>query len=358
MSTEAATDTPAAEQPPRSASWAMDLRTTRMLRFAVGSTLAAAIAYVYEWPLFFVTPVLTIAFLTKDIPGFTPQKRNLIAYVSGAVLLGLLFTLFLQPFPMVYVPLLGLVLFNIYYLINRRGPFIFALMSLLAVIILPMMSMADEQLALGFALYFGFSACLAIVIYTIAHGLFPDPPGTPVPPDYEFQPGYSEPAAQAALKSTLAVLPLVVLFISFEFLGQLLAVVYAGILSLAAEHSAGWAMGMKLLKSTLLGGIAAIAVYWLLVAVPEMHFFLILWFVTMLIFARFIYSDHPLSKYMGSAAVAMTILVSGALGPEADFVGKIIIRVVMICLAALYVGAALAVVDRYFFRAKKENQDP
>ena len=336
----------------------MDLRTTRMLRFAAGSTAAAAIAYAYEWPLFFVAPVLTIAFLTKDFPGFSHQKWNLMAYVAGAVLLGLIFTMFLQPFPMVYVPLLGLVFFNIYYLINRRGPFIFALMSLLAVIILPMMSVANEQLAIGFALYFGFSACLAILIFSLAHGLFPDPPGVPAKPDYKFQPGYSEPAAQAALKSTLAVLPLVLLFISFEFQGALLTVVYAGILSLTAEHSAGWALGMKLLKSTLLGGIAAIAVYWLLVAVPEMHFFLILWFVTMLIFARFIYSDHPLSKYMASAAIAMTILVSGALGPDADFVGKIVIRIILICLAALYVAAALAVVDRYFFRAKKENQDP
>lgn len=335
----------------------MDLRTTRMVRFAVGSTAAAGIAYAYEWPLFFLTPVLTMVFLTKDLPGFSHQKWNLMASVAGAVLLGLIFTLFLQPFPMVYVLLLGLVFFNIYYLFNRRGPFIFALMSLLAVIILPMMSVANEQLAMGFALYFGFSACLAILIFTLAHGLFPDPPGGPAKPDYKFQPGYSEPAARAALKSTMAVLPLVLLFISFEFQGALLAVVYTGIISLTAEHSAGWAMGMKMLKSTLLGGIAAIVVYWLLVAVPEMYFFLILWFVTMLLFARVIYSDHPLSKYMGSAATAMTILVSGALGPEADFAGNIVMRIILISLAAVYVAAALAVVDRYLFRAKKEGHE-
>ena len=112
---------------------------------------------------------------------------------------------------------------------------------------------------------------------------------------------------------------------------------------------------MSMLRSTLLGGIAAIIVYWLLVAVPEMHFFLILWFTTMLIFARLMYSDHPLSKYMGSAAIAMTILVSGSLGPGADFVGKMLIRVIVICSAALYVAVALAIIDRYLPGAGRQS---
>ena len=74
----------------------------------------------------------------------------------------------------------------------------------------------------------------------------------------------------------------------------------------------------------------------------------------MLIFANYIYSDHPLSKYMRSAAIAMTILVSGSLGPGADFVGKMIIRVALICVAALYVAAALSVIDRFIIGAKKQ----
>ena len=74
----------------------------------------------------------------------------------------------------------------------------------------------------------------------------------------------------------------------------------------------------------------------------------------MLIFANYIYSDHPLSHYMGSPAIAMTILVSGSLGPGADFVGKMIVREVLICVAALYVAAALAVIDRFAFGAKKQ----
>jgi hypothetical protein len=73
----------------------------------------------------------------------------------------------------------------------------------------------------------------------------------------------------------------------------------------------------------------------------------------MLIFARFIFSDHPLSKYAGSAATAMTILVASSLGPGADFVGKVVIRALLIGAAALYVGMALAIVERYLFGVKE-----
>jgi hypothetical protein len=351
MSTDASTV--AAGRSRRFFPWTTDLRTAKIVRLTVGSTAAAVIAFVFAWPVSFVCPVLTIVFLSKNIPGITYQKWYLIAYVAGAMLLGLVFTLFLQPYPMVYVPMLGLVFFNIYYLINRRGPFIFGLICLLSVIILPLMNSASEAVAMGFALYLGFSVALALVIFIVAHVLFPDPPGSPEPPDYEFRPGYSEAAAKAALKSTLAILPLVVFFNAFEFRGALLAVVYGGILSLAAEQSAGWKTGVALLRATLIGAVAGMVIYWLLVAVPELHFFVVLWLVTMLIFARFIYSDHPLSKYAGSAATAMTILVGSSLGPGADYVGKIVTRALLIGFAGLYVGVALAIIDRYLFGVKE-----
>jgi hypothetical protein len=90
-----------------------------------------------------------------------------------------------------------------------------------------------------------------------------------------------------------------------------------------------------------------------LATVPEFHFFLVLWLVTMLIFASLIFAEYPLTKYMGSAAIAMTILVSGSIGPGADFVDKMITRVVLITLATMYVVAALTLLDRYVFGAKK-----
>ena len=348
MSTEASATV--TERSSRYFPWSTDLRTAQIVRFTVGATAAAVIAFAYAWPLSFVCPLLTIVFLSKKIPGFTHREWYPIAYVLGAMALGLTFTLFLHPYPVVFVLMLGLVFFNIYYFINRHGSFVFALICLLSVLILPMMTTAHEELAIVFALYFGFSAALAIVIFIIANVLFPDPPGSPGPTDAGFQRGYSEVAAKASLKSTLVILPLVVLFNAFELTGGLLVVIYAAILSLAAESSAGWNAGVTMFRATLMGAAATVVVYALLVAVPEMHFLTILWLVTMLIFARIIFSDHPLSKYAGSGATAMTVLVATSLGAGADYFDKIVIRAMLIALAALYVGFALAIVDRYLFR--------
>jgi hypothetical protein len=330
-------------------SQARDLRRVRILRFAVGSTAATAIAYAYEWPLFYLTPVLTIVFLSKPMPNLKRGMWKLIVYVVAAVALGLVFTLFLTPFPLVYVPLLGLAIFNVYYLLNRRGPFFLAIMSLLALLILPLTGMAYEELALAFGGYFAFGVSLAIIICIAAQTIFPDPPGTPATPRPNFQPGFVRPAAQAALKSTLTVLPLAVLFMVLELYTEILVLVYAGILSLVPQASSGWAAGKKSLLSTLLGCLAAIADYWLLVAVPEYHFFLVLWFLFMMIFAGLIFSDHPLASHMGSAATAMTVLVSGSLAADANFFDNVIVRVVLITLATIYVSVALAIIDRYLF---------
>lgn len=329
--------------------WTRDRRTAKIVRFCVGSTAAAVVAFAYEWPLSFVCPLLTIVFLSKQIPGFTHRQWYPIAYVIGAVLLGLTFTLFLHPYPMVFVSMLGLVLFHLFYYLNRAGSFVFGIVSLLSVLILPMMTAAHEQLAIVFALYFAFSAALAVVIFIVAYKLFPDPPGSPEPPPSTFASGYSAAAAKASLTSTLAVLPLVVVFNAFELSGELVALIYAVILSLQARSEAGWREGMKMLKATLIGSVATILVYGLLVAVPEMHFFMLVWLVTMLIFARVIFSDHPMSAYAGSAATAMTILIATSMGAGADYVGKIVIRIGMIMIAALYVAVALAILERYFF---------
>ena len=331
---------------------AQELRRVRILRFAAGTTLATAIAYAYEWPLYYLTPVLAITFLARPLPALGRQFMTLVLFVLVSVLLGMVFTLFLQPFPLVYIPLLALTIFNIYYLINRRGPFFLAVMCLLSVLILPMAGVLYEQLALAIGAYFAFSVGLAILICALAGEVFPDPPGTPKPPRPAFQSGYVAPAAEAAMRSTIVVLPVAVLFIALQLYSQILVLVYTAILSFVPQASAGWAGGVKSLTATLIGCAAAVLVYWLLVAVPEYHFFLVLWFLMMLLFAGLVFSERPLARYMGSAATAMTVLVSGSLGANANFIDNVVVRVALIALATVYVSVALAVVERFLFRPK------
>ena len=329
-----------------------DIRSARIIRYAVGITLAVALAYTIEWPLAFLTPILTGVILGLPLPipplkaGLSNMFRTLMAFMIGA-----LFTLFLLPYPLVYIPVLGLVLFHLYYYLNRGGSFWFVLMSLLAILILPMLGNTHEGLAFGFAMGFILSGWLTVIMVWVAHTLIPDPStGQALPAAVGFRSGYSAPAAQAALKSTIVVLPLATLFITFNLTDLLVVMVFAAIFSLTPDVAKGKQAGIDSLKSTLIGGFTAWAFYWLIVAVPELYFFLALMFLVTLSFGGMIFSGKPSAKYYGSAFAAMFVLVNSNLGADSDFTSAFLLRIAFILLATVYLVFALKVLHSYWPR--------
>ena len=168
----------------------------------------------------------------------------------------------------------------------------------------------------------------------------PRPPG--------FRPGYSRPAAQAALKSTLVIWPLASLFIVFNLTDYLLVLIFAAIFILEPELSKGREAGWKALVSTVLGGAFAWLFYWLIVAVPEYHFYIVLTLYTSLVFGMNIFSAKPTAKYYGSAMVALLILVNGSMGADADFSQLFVQRIVLIVLTILYIVFVLKALDCYW----------
>ena len=323
----------------------------RALRYALGVTGAISLAFLVEWPLYFLTPVFAAVFLSLPLPSPTPrQALRAVGHIAVAFALGLFFTIFLLPYPVIYVPLLGLVVFHIYYLANRGGPVWLVLMSLIAVLILPMLGMAHPALAVGFAFYFAMSSALAIVIWIFAHVLMPDAVRGDVPrPPAKRQRGYAQVAAGRALKSTIVLMPMAVMFLAWNLSDEILVLVFAGIFSLTPEVASGRASGIKSVISTLIGGAAAIVLYWLLVAVPEIVFFIPLMLLTMLLFGRGIFSGQPIAAYLGSAATAVLILLSSVMDADVSITDKLLLRVLLMTAATVYVVAALAVLDRFVF---------
>ncbi|MFC1823588.1 DUF2955 domain-containing protein [Thermodesulfobacteriota bacterium] len=348
---------PAVGENSRHRPWTRDLRTARIVRYAVGVTVSVAIAFGLQWPLYFLTPIFTALFLAIPLPGPTlKQAFALFGYVVVAFAIGLIFTLFLLPYPLVFIIALGLVLFHIFYMVNRGGPVMLGLMSLIAVLILSMMGSAHEALAMMFALNFAWSSALAVFFYVLAHGMFPDPPGgQPTPGHGGFQRGYSRVAATTALKSTIAALPLAVLFIAAELTGEMLIMIYAAIYSMSPELSKGKAAGLKSLASTLIGGLAAMMLFWLMVAVPEYHFFIVLMLLAALIFGANIFSEKSLAKYLPSAFIALLILIATSMGEGVSFTGKFISRVILISAATLYVVGVMSLLDEVFSRERKHS---
>ena len=118
------------------------LRRVRVLRYALGITASAAIAFAFQWPLFFLAPALVTFFLAYPVTVPPTRHAGTLFFASiVAVALGLVFGHFLLPYPLVFLPLFGLATFHIYYFVNRRGSPILGVISLLAVTMLPIMSL-------------------------------------------------------------------------------------------------------------------------------------------------------------------------------------------------------------------------
>ena len=328
---------------------AADPVSVRVIRLALGVSLSVALAYGIEWPLAFLLPVLTAVFLSLPLPmpslagGLRNVLHSLLAFG-----IGLVFSLFFINFPMAYLLMLGLVLFHLYYYLNRGGSFWFTLMSMIAILLLPMLANTAEGLATGLALGFIGTSWLTMIMVWIAHLLVPDPIHGKLPPRPGFQPGYSAMAAKTALKSTVVVFPLASLFIIFDLMDFLLVMIFSAIFILKPELSKGKEAGTNSLISTILGGLIAWVFYWLIVAVPQYHFFIVLMFFTTLVFAMNIFSGKPRAKYYGSALSALLVLINGSMAADAEFSALFMQRIALIVLAVIYIITMLKVLDSYW----------
>jgi len=326
-----------------------DQTRARVMRFAVGVTIAVALAYGINWPLAFLLPVLSSVILALPLPMPSLQAgiRNMFSTVK-AFALGLVFSLFFLQYPVAYILMLGFVLFHLYYYLNRGGSFWLTLMSMLALLMLPMMANSNEGLAIGFSIGFVYTGCLTVIMVWVSYLLVPDPQSAKFPQSPGFQAGYSPLAAQTALKSTLIIFPMASLFIIFNLSDYLLVMIFSALFILKPELNAGKEAGRNSLISTLLGGACAAVFYWLIVVVPEYHFYIVLMLLTTLLFAMNIFSGKPTAKYYGSAFIALLILVNGSMSEGADFSGLLINRILLIILATSYIVAAIKVLDSYW----------
>ena len=87
-----------------------------VLRYAFGSTLIIMAAMALDYTLGYLTPVLALNFLA---PGAKPPtlKSSLLFLLLIAVtsLTGVLFSRFFIDYPLVFLPLLVLIIFHLYY---------------------------------------------------------------------------------------------------------------------------------------------------------------------------------------------------------------------------------------------------
>ena len=120
----------------------------KALRFAVGLTLATAIAFSIAWPISFLSVLLVGKLLSTDKPYLSLKEGlSLFVIISISMFGGLLFALALLQYPSAFVISLILILLNIYYLGTRGAPPILIIMLLIGFTVIPLVVLQAMTLA-------------------------------------------------------------------------------------------------------------------------------------------------------------------------------------------------------------------
>ena len=349
MSTEGLTIEPDL-QPPRpdskSRSWRQNIRAVRTVRMVVAVTVAMAVAQAVNWPLSFVAPVLTVALLELPLPQ--PSLQDFVAYLVYAVIsvVGVfLFVMLLQPFPVIFIVAYTLVIFILAYQMNKGAPFVLVLLSLLALLILPVIGNVHEALSAYVGGCLLLSEVVALVIIQLAHGILPNPESEVDEGWPDYYPGYYPEAARLATVTTATIVPAMAAFLLLNWAAQVVVLIYIGALALEGSRARGVYGTKKVLKANTMAALVAYLFYLALVAVPELQMLLLLTLLVAILFAKRRFADTPDAKYFGSALIGVIIIISTSLGATADIDKTIVLRILYIFLAGMYVIGITSIIE-------------
>lgn len=337
----------------------LDARSRRIVRFALGTTLASAIAFLTGFELPFLVPILAAMLLGSPAPR--PSLRSgggFVLTIGVASVVGLIVTRLFVHFPPAFLLVAFLILFRLYYALwSGKSPFL-VVWLLIASMLIPLIGLASMGLAIGIAKGITAGAAIAIGAVWLAHGLLPDPPPPMAPESASDTTSASAEGGETkalppvevryrmAMTSTAVVFPVLVLIFSFNLTGGALILIFIALLSLQPSFAAGWKMGKGLIAGNVIGGLASIAIYEILVAYPAFTFFLLLMLLAGLVFGRVMFSDHPMAPLFKTGFNTVVLLVGMSIAITSTEAGsKFYERIVQIMVAVFYVVAAFGLIE-------------
>ena len=321
------------------------------LRYAFGATMIMALAMAFGGYLGYVIPYLSLNFLIPGVkmPSFK-KGVGFVIMVALTSLLGYLFTAFFYDYTWLFIPLLGLMLFYVFYTV--RFTFIVKLFLIISLLAYPVPSSGIDPTVWSFlvARTLISGAIFSVLVVWIVYTLFPD---VPVPGFGQDAPSTAAPKPPGrverfnhALEVLIVTFPVVLLFILYQWYDGLLILIY--IVVLAMRPDAGKSLGRVKIHGNLIGGAATLIFYWLIVIVPSFLFFIVLFLGTALFFADKIFSGKPdWSVYKTSFAALVLIIGSISTHITDTASTEIWQRIIMIMSAVLYVVVAFSVVENF-----------
>lgn len=340
----------------------MTIANLRALRIALGATLAVALAYGAEWPLYSMMPLFAVMFLAMPGPWFGWKvARQIMKRLAFGLFCGLLISEFFLHMPLVCVPLYILLFFYIFFK-DATAPPLATIFMTMGITMVPILGLQGVMASHFIATWLFFNMSLGFVFTWVLHLIIPnswakpDPnaptPQRPTPPPIPSR----EERARLALVSTVVATTAVLIFFAFNLAQYALAMIYICMMAGTPNTNAS----IKVLKANsvacVIGGVAMIIAYQLLVMVPSYDFLIVLSLCFSLYFAYKMTSGGPNVAAWTSGFTTFLVLLGSSTGVDTSASANFYLRIAQVLFAGIFCIGGI-IVTEHMIQRNKERQD-
>ncbi len=329
----------------------MQLKSIQIARLSVGLTASVAVSYGSAWPLSFLTPIFTFLFLS--MPRWIGAKMafQLILRLAYCLCLGMVIAEFFLLYPLLCIPLYGLIFFLIYYNDTPTAPPMSTLFMTLAVTMIPIMSFSGAMLSHMIALFLLVNMSAGLFFAWAFHTLIPNNLATVLPE--QTKPAQSQPSTppqdeeriRLALTSSIVALTAVILFFALNFSQYALAMIYICFMAGTPTTNASVIVMKANATATCIGGVAVIIAYNLLVAVPTYLFLIVLTLLFSLLFSSIIFGGTKNAAAFSSGLTTFLVLLGSSTGVDQTASANFYLRIAQVLFAGIFTLGALIAVE-------------
>lgn len=334
-----------------------DARNRRVLRYALGTTIALALATGFPWALAYIAPYVVVFLLASAKTA--PSLKSGVAYmaiVTFACYAGLWSCQFFLDAPIVLLGIIGLALLWIFYAQASGAPSFLVTWLLISILVIPLLAVQSPVVATLAVEGIIIGAAATLFSLWSAFALVPEP-APPVATAGPAAPRTERPSPRTRLESattiTLVVMPMVVFFHLCAWVDGVLVLGYTGFLAMTPAFAKDLKAGKVLIFANAMGGVVAIIMFEILTIVPEFPYLVLLTLLTGLYFGSLVMSANPKASVYGRAfATVVLIITSVTTSSSGAATSEVIQRVFQIMAAVIYVVVAYALMRR-FNKARK-----
>lgn len=336
-----------------------DAISRKTIRYAMGVGIAVAVAFGFNWPLSFLAIVLANSFLMGSKPSFK-VGFGFVLIITIAVFTGILLSNLLLAYKFIYLMVIGVVLLYLYYADQSTLSPILKLFLIIFTLVIPLISLQSVAMGTVVGVAFIFGGIVSLFITWFLFFLLPD-----LEVENPVTKAESKPKPPAltvneriitAIKSLAVVYPLIVLYYFFDWQNSALILIYVGMYSTFPGFAKDFSKGKGLLASCITGGVIAFLIYEIVVIVPVLSFFVMLFFGLSLWIGNEILTGGKYGGLLKAGFSTIVVILGSAVGSdEVDAGGEIFSRVIQISIVVIYMVLAFGLIEK-LFPPKSENK--